>query len=133
MVHKHEDGEEEHEHSQGGNPFADLDEETQREIQEIQMMEQNFQQILMQKQAFQYESNETNLALDELKNAEGDVFKIIGSQVIVKTTKDKIEKDLAHKKELIELRLKNIDKQEEEFSKKIESLREKIMKKISSK
>ncbi len=119
------------EHSQE-NPFADLDEETQREIQEIQILEQNFQQIIMQKQAFQYESNETETALEEVKKSDGDVFRIVG-QVVIKSTKEKIEKDLSHKKELIDLRLKNIEAQEQEFSKRIEQLREKIMKKISSK
>ena len=119
----------EHSHD---NPFAQLDEETQREIQEIQMLEQNFQQLMMQKQAFQYESNETETALDEVKKSDGDVFRIVG-QVVIKSTKEKIEKDLSHKKELIDLRLKNMEKQEEEFSKRIEQLREKIMKKISSK
>ena len=34
------------------NPLANLDEETQRKIQELQMLEQNFQQLLMQKNAF---------------------------------------------------------------------------------
>lgn len=115
------------------NPFADLDEETQREIQEIQVLEQSFQQLLMQKQAFQYETTETDNALEEVKKSEGDIFKIVGNQVVIKTSKEKIEKDLSHKKELMDLRLKNIEKQEEEFSKRIEQLREKIMKKISSK
>ena len=113
------------------NPFANLDQETQKQIQEIQVLEQNFQQLLMQKQAFQAESNETNFALDELKKAKGDVFKIIGSQVIIKKTKDELEKELNHKKELIEVRMKNIDKQEKDFSEKLNSLREQIMKKIS--
>ena len=44
-----------------GNPLANLDEETQRKIQELQMMEQNFQQLLMQKNAFSMEANETDL------------------------------------------------------------------------
>ena len=47
---------ENHEHSNvGGNPFANLDEETQRQIQELQMLEQGFQQLLMQKNTYTME------------------------------------------------------------------------------
>jgi len=120
-AHSHED------------PFANLDEETQRKIQEIQILEQNFQQLLMQKQAFKMESNETEFSIDELKKAEGEVFKIVGSQIIIRSTKQNMEKELKHKKELLDLRLKNIDSQEKEFSGKINKLREEILKKISSK
>ena len=34
------------------NPLANLDQETQQKIQELQMMEQGFQQLMMQKNAF---------------------------------------------------------------------------------
>jgi len=95
-------------------------------------MEQNLQQLLMQKQAFNMELNETDFALEELKNSEGEVFKLVGGQVILKTTKEKLEKELLHKKELIELRLKNIEKQEEDFSKHVNSLRDDIIKKFQN-
>lgn len=119
-----------HEHSKESRALENLDEETQRSIQELQMLEQNFQQLLMQKQAFRFELNETDVALDELKKAEGDVFRIVGNQIILKTTKDSLEKEMNHKKELLELRMKSMDKQEQEFSKRIESIRAEIIKKI---
>ncbi|MFZ5954968.1 MAG: prefoldin subunit beta [Nanoarchaeota archaeon] len=115
------------------NPFEDLDEDTQKKIQELQILEQNFHQLLMQKQTFNFEFNETELAIDELKKSDDEVFKIIGNQIIVKTSKDKLNQELVHKKELLELRLKNIEKQEEEFSKNLEELRDEIMKRISNK
>jgi len=114
------------------NPLANLDEETQKKLQEMQMLEQNFQQLLMQKQAFQHELTETDFALKETEKAKGDVFKIVGSQVMIKTSKENLSEEMKHKKELIELRLKNIEKQEKEFSKKLNELRDEIMKKISS-
>jgi len=115
------------------NPFANLDEETQRQIQELQMLEQNFQQLMMQKQAFQMEAMETDHALEELEKAEGDVFKIVGGQIIIKKSKQELEKELKHKKDLIDLRMKNITTQEEEFSEKINDVRDEIMQKISGK
>jgi prefoldin beta subunit len=113
------------------NPLANLDKDTQEKIQEMQILEQNFQQLMSQKQAFSFEVNETDFALKELEKAKGDVFKLIGNQVIIKTEKEDLTKELQHKKELIDTRLKNIDEQEKEFSDKLNSLREEVMKKIS--
>lgn len=130
--HNHEDHEG-HDHEGHEHVLENIDETTQRQIQELQALEQNFQQLLMQKQAFKYESDETDFALEEIKKSEGEVFRIIGNQVIVKTTKDKLQQELSHKKELIDLRMKGMDKQEEDFVKKIESLRGEIISKISAK
>ena len=117
------------------NPRAvsldNLDEDTKIKIQELQMIEQSMQQFLMQKQAFSMESDETDLCLKELKEASGDIFKIVGGKIVIKTDRISLEKELTHKKELIELRLKTMGKQEEDFLAKTESLRQEIIKKIS--
>ena len=112
------------------NPLANLDEETQQKIQQLQMMEQSFQQLLMQKNAFSMESNETDLIIKEVEKTEGEVSRIIGNQVVIKSTKEKILEDMKKKKELIETRMKTIDEQEKQFSEKIESIRDEVMKKI---
>jgi prefoldin beta subunit len=119
---------EEHHHDE--NPFANLDEETQGQIQELQMMEHQFQQLLMQKNAFSMESNETSLIIKEVEKSDGEVLRIIGNQVAIKSTKEKILDEMKKKKELIDARLKSIDSGEKEMSEKIESLRETIIKKI---
>ena len=108
-----------------------VDAETQQQIQELQMLEQAFQQIMMQKQAFQFELNETDFALEEVKKAEGDVFKFVGNQVIIKTSKEKMSDELVRKNELLELRLKNLDKQEKEISSRLGKIRQEITKKLS--
>ena len=112
------------------NPLANLDEETQQKIQQLQMMEQSFQQLLMQKNAFSMESNETDLIIKEVEKTEGEVSQIIGNQVVIKSTKEGILKDMKKKKELIDTRMKTIDEQEKQFSEKIESIRNEVMKKI---
>ena len=112
------------------NPLANLDEETQQKIQQLQMMEQAFQQLLMQKNAFSMESNETDFIIKEVEKTEGEISRIIGNQVVIKTTKEAILEDMKKKKELIATRMKTIDEQEKEFSEKIESIREEVMKKI---
>lgn len=112
------------------NPLANLDEETQRKIQELQMMEQSFQQLLMQKNAFSRESNETDFIIAEVEKTNGELSRIIGNQVVIKSTKKEILEDMKKKKELIDLRMKSIDEQEKQFSEKIELVRDEIMKKI---
>jgi len=112
------------------NPFANLDAETQSQIQELQMLEQSFQQLLMQKNAFSMESNETDYIIKEVEKTESELSRIIGGQVVVKTTKEEILKEMNNKKRLLNTRMKSINEQEQEFSKKIEEIREEVMKKI---
>jgi len=106
-----------------------INQETQQKIQEIQILEQNMQGLLMQKQAFQLELNETENALSEIKETKEDVFKLIG-QIMIKTDKKKLEQELTKKKELLTLRLTSIEKQEKEFTEHLEELRKEIMKSI---
>jgi len=113
-----------------GNPLANLDQETQQKIQELQMLEQGFQQLMMQKNAFSMEQNETDLIIKEVEKTEGEVSRIIGNQVVIKSTKEAILEDMKNKKKLIDTRMGDIEKQEKEFSEKIESIREEVMKKI---
>ena len=108
----------------------DISEENLKKIQELQILEQNLQNILIQKQAFQFEENEIISALEELKNSEDDVYKIIG-QVMVKSSKQNMEKELKSKKEIIQLRLKNLEKQESMLKDKAAALREEVLKEIN--
>lgn len=107
-----------------------IDKETQEQIQELQTNEQIFQQLLMQKQAFQLESNETENSLVELAKSKGDVFKIIG-QIIFKAEKKELEEELKKKQKLISLRLESIEKQLASLETSTEELRNEIMKKIN--
>jgi len=102
-------------------------ENSDSKIQEIQFLEQNLQNLLMQKQAFQMELSETQAALKELENSGEEVFKIIG-QLMIKTDKSKMKKELAEKEKIINLRTATIEKQENSLAKKLTSLRDEIIK-----
>jgi len=106
-----------------------ISQEAAKKIQELQILEQTIQNILMQRQAFLLELNETNLALEELKTADKEVYKIIG-QVMFKASKEELEKDLKSKKEILELRGRNLEKQESSFKGEMLKLREEIMRNI---
>jgi len=96
----------------------DIDKETQQKIKQLQIFEQNFQQMLMQKQAFQMGLTETENALSEIAKSKGEVYKMIG-QIIIKTDKSKVESELKRKQELLSLRLKTFEKQESELTKQL--------------
>jgi prefoldin beta subunit len=106
-----------------------INEKTQDQIREIQALEQNIQSLLMQKQAFQLELNETENALSEIKDSKEDIFKLVSS-IMIKTDKSKVIKDLEQRKELLSLRLKSIEKQESHFSEHLQELRDEVMKQM---
>jgi prefoldin beta subunit len=100
--------------------------EANEKIQELQNIEQNLQNLIYQKQAFQIEISETSSALKEIEEADDETFKIIG-QLMIKTEKSKIKEELLNKKKILELRVKSIEKQENSLNEKLENLREEII------
>ncbi len=125
--HDHPHHDHDHNHQ---NPLDSLDEETQAQIQELQILERNFQQLLMQKNAFSMELNETEYVIEQVTKTSGEVSRIVGGQVVIKSTKDDVLKEMKNKKDLLNQRMTSIDKQEKDFSKRIEDIREEVMKKI---
>jgi len=102
---------------------------SQEKIQEMQFLEQNLQNLLLQKQAFQIELAETQSAIKEIENSTEDVFKIIG-QLMIKIDKEKIQEELKEKDKLLNLRIKTIEKQENSLTEKLNEFREELVKEI---
>ena len=102
--------------------------EQNREIQEIHLLENSLQNLLMQKQVFQIELAETDSALNQLESSGDEVFKIIG-QLMIKADKEKSKDELFNKKKVLELRIKSIEKQENSFTGRIETLKNEILSK----
>ena len=107
----------------------DMDQETQKKIQGLQMLEQGYQNIVFQKQSFQVEVNETNTALSEVEKSKSDVFRVLG-QVMVKADKNSLKKELKEKSDLLNLRMKTVERQELQMREEIERLRSEIMDKV---
>jgi prefoldin beta subunit len=97
-----------------------------KQIEEIQILEQTLHNISFQKQAFQLELSEISESLNSLQSSGEEVFKIIG-QLMIKTDKKKIQEELANKQKLLELRTKSIEKEEDSISKRVISLREELI------
>ncbi len=104
---------------------------TEEKVAHLQMLQQNLQALLVQKQQFQMQLNETESALAELKNAK-QAYKIIGN-IMVLSSQQEMEKDLKEKQEMFELRIKNIEAQEERLRKKAEELQKEVLSELKEK
>ena len=99
--------------------------EAQEKIARLQLLEQNLQQFLMQRQQFQTQLFEVENALKELDAAQ-TVYKIVGN-IMVSSNKDVMKKDLEQRKELITVRLSSIEKQESQLKDKAKKLQEEVL------
>ncbi len=102
--------------------------EKNKNIQEVQFLEQNMQNLFFQKQAFQMELTETQSALREIENSQEDAYKLIG-QLMIRVPRSKIIEELSEKEKFLNLKIKNLEKQEKSFSENLEQLRGKILRK----
>jgi prefoldin beta subunit len=106
-----------------------MDKETEEKIGRLQLIEQNMQNFLVQKQQLQAQLVEVESALNELKTTE-EAYKIVGN-IMVKSKKDELEKGLNEKKEMLDLRISSIEKQEENIKEKAKTLQQEVLSKMN--
>ena len=106
----------------------EVSKETEQKIGQLQMFEQSLQNFLGQKQQFQIQLVEVESALNELNNTD-KAFKIVGN-IMVEADKNELKADLQSKKEVLELRLKTMEKQEAQVREKASKLQSEILEKI---
>ncbi|MFH1332596.1 MAG: prefoldin subunit beta [archaeon] len=109
-----------------------LNKETEEKIAQLQLMEQNMQNVIIQKQAFQTQLFEIDNALNELEKTKDETYKIVGP-IMVSINKKDLKDDLQSKKEVIELRIKNLEKQEKKIKEEATQLQSDVMKKLKQK
>ena len=103
----------------------EVNQDTQEKIQRLQMIEQNLQNFMAQKQQFQSQLFELENALKELGTT-SQAYKIIGN-IMVASDKEALTKDLEQKKEIAELRISSIEKQEKQLKEKAKNIQEEVM------
>jgi len=107
----------------------EISKETEQKIGQLQMFEQSLQSFLGQKQQFQVQLVEVDSALKELDSTE-KAYKIVGN-IMVETDKNELKADLRSKKEMLELRIKTMEKQETQVRERASKLQSEILKKIN--
>ncbi|MFH1209371.1 MAG: prefoldin subunit [archaeon] len=100
--------------------------ENKKKIEELQLIEQNLQNLLLQKQTFQVRLMENENALKELKDNKKQSYKIIGN-IMVAEDNDKLIKELDEEKEILNIRIKSIERQENLIRDKASKIQEEVM------
>ena len=100
-------------------------------INQLQLLQQNLQNVLNQKQQLESQLIELDSALTEVKTTE-KAYKIIG-KIMVACPTEKLAKDLQEKKEVIEIRFKNFAKQEERLKAGLEEAQQEVMQELKQK
>lgn len=103
---------------------------SENDINQLQFLQQNLQNIILQKQQFQKQLTEMDSALKEIEDSE-NVYKILGN-LMVASKKSEVKKDLQEKKELFGLRVKNFEKQEKTMKEKTEEIQKKFLEKVKN-
>lgn len=108
----------------------DVKKDTKEKISQLQLLEQKISTLVAQKQQFQQQLMEVESALAESKSSE-KTYKIIGN-IMVLSDKEKIQKDLESKKEILELRLTSLDKQEDKNRIKAKEIQTEVLKEMKN-
>ena len=106
----------------------EVSKDTEQKIGQLQMFEQSLQSFLGQKQQFQMQLVEIESALSELESTD-KAYKIVGN-IMVEAHKDELKSDLQSKKEMLELRIRTMEKQELQVREKAQKLQSEILTKI---
>jgi len=99
--------------------------ETEEKLSRLQLLEQSRQTINVQKQNFQMRLLEIESALKELEKSD-DVYKIIGN-IMLSSDKEELKKELENEKNMLNLRIDSMNKQEETIREKMKKLQNEIM------
>ncbi len=111
--------------------MTDMSKQAEQKIEQLQMMEQNLRTFATQRQQFSSQLLEVDSALKEIETSE-EAYKIVGG-IMVATKKEDLKKDLQKKKEMLELRITTIEKQEEKIKEKASSTQKEVLKEMEKK
>jgi len=105
------------------------DDDLNRDLIEYENLEKQLEVVLIQKHQLQLQSNEIKHALEELKNAKGQVYRSVGS-LMMESSKDEAEKDLKDRQELITVKLTALGKQEEKLRASVSETQKSLQEKM---
>ena len=98
-------------------------------IMEYENMEKQLEVVLIQKHQLQLQLNELKHADEELKKAKGDVYKSIGSLMIL-SNRDEAGKDIKDRQELVDVKLNALGKQEEKLRESLTSAQKSLQERM---
>jgi len=107
--------------------ISKLPPQVQERLLRLQQLQQTLQAVLTQKQQLELELTEVEQASSELVNLTEDavIYKSIGS-LLVKSEKPKVTQELNERKELLNMRISVLGKQEERLRTQAKDLQTKL-------
>jgi len=97
--------------------------------QEYLSLQQQIRNVLIQKETIKLQLAEIDSALEELKNSKEDnVYKVVGN-VMIKKSKNDVEKELKEVKEDLQIRVNSLEKIEKDLIERIKNIEEKLKEK----
>ena len=114
-------------YSVASNEISKLPPQVQQRLLRLQQLQQTLQGVLTQKQQLELELTEVEQALDELEKLtdKATIYKSIGS-LLVKSERGKVTTDLNERKELLDMRINVLGKQEERLRSQVKELQTKL-------
>lgn len=108
-----------------------ISKETEEQVQQLQLIEHNLHSMLQQRQQFQAQVVEIESALEALQGTK-QAYRMIGSLMVAEDS-EALRKDLLQKKEVLGIRVKNIEKREESLKSKAKDLQDSVLKELGEK
>lgn len=100
--------------------MAELSEEKQRELL---ILQQQYQNVIVEIETLKLRDREIEEVLEEMQKYEkNDAYKLVGN-ILIKKSKEEIINELKDEKELIDLRLKNLEKQKQKLEEKLKEFK----------
>lgn len=90
---------------------------------EIIILQQQYQNVIVELETLKLRNKEIEEIVEELQKSEKtEAYKLIGN-VLIKKDKNNLINELKEEKELVELRLKNLEKQKQKLEEKLKEIR----------
>ncbi len=107
--------------------MSSMSPKVQNQIQQLQQVQQQLQTVLSQKAQYEIEIRETRRADEELADLSADatVFQSVGT-VMMQKPKEAVSASLKEKVETLELRVKQLERQEQMLQGRFETLQNQV-------
>ncbi len=105
----------------------------QHQLAQFQQLQQQAEAITTQRLQMELQLKEVARALDEVQKLgeDAEVYRSVGN-LLIKSTRDDVEKELKERKETLELRISTLKRQEEKVASRLKELQVKIQDAIRS-
>lgn len=113
--------------------FESLPEKVKEQVMRLQQLQNTLQALVLQRQSAELELRNVERAIEELEKTSDDavVYKSAGP-LLVKRDKESLVKELNERKEILNARLKVLERQEERTRERIRELQSSVQRELSS-